>query len=417
MTGLLVLALVNPFNPIGDLAHAIASAASWAVGVLWDVFNALDPSFGSWFTAGPWRTSIEIGGSVALLMLVVAVIYGAVRGEGPGAIGRTLLALVGAALATTAALFLIEAALQVVNLWSNALIASSASGQPSSNPFSGAAAMLATQGSGVMILAGILMFFTAIVVGLELVVRTVGIYLATMFLPFVFGAMVWQPLRVWAKRLVELVAALVLLKLPLAGLFALGIAMVNSIGSSGPSQTAVNSITLIGTFALGAFVPGAILKVTHIAGEAATAGIGHRAASSAAHRGVAMGASAAMGAGGAEVAAAGLTGRAQRSSGRSGGGSSGMAAVGGAGGASGGGEAAAGTAGGGVGAAGGAAGSAARSAADAVTGGIGGTPGGAGGAGAGAGAGGSGGAARGVGGATSSPFDVQQPPNAPQVKK
>jgi hypothetical protein len=322
--------LAFSLNPIDDLAHSILDAANYALDGLWSAVTATTSvSFGSWFTQGPWRASLEIGGSVALIMLVVAILAGAIRGEGVGSIGRTLGALVFAGLIMAAALPLTTTTMHLVDAWSAQLISSATSAK---TPLSSAILILDPATNGEKIWVGMALFLVAFIAWLELIVREIGIYLVALFLPIVFGALVWQPLRVWAKRLVEVLVGLVLLKLPIAALIAIIVAQSNN------ANLVSAPVTVIGGLAVAVFAPSVIFRLVSFAGEAATLGLGHHAMSSTARRGAAIGLSAAGGAAGLDLLQAGVTGgvvkgspNASGTSGTSGGagmaGAAGMAAV------------------------------------------------------------------------------------------
>jgi hypothetical protein len=85
-------------------------------------------------------------------------------------------------------------------------------------------------------LPGFLLFlgalFTALatfVVWLELIMREAAIYVAVAFLPLTFVAMVWERTAHWCRKLVELLAAIILAKLTIAVAIALAAgAMANA---------------------------------------------------------------------------------------------------------------------------------------------------------------------------------------------
>jgi hypothetical protein len=117
---------------------------------------------------------------------------------------------------------------------------------------------------GFFIAAGALMLW------LELLLREVAVYVIVLMLPLVFAAFVWPARRIWAIRAVEILVALILAKLAIVSVLALGAgALDHSIDSSG----IVNLVAGIALVTLGAFAPWALVKLLPL-GELAAAAAG-----------------------------------------------------------------------------------------------------------------------------------------------
>jgi hypothetical protein len=126
----------------------------------------------------------------------------------------------------------------------------------------------------------------ALALWLELLLREVAVYVIVLMLPLVFAAFVWPARRVWAIRAVELLVALILAKLAIVSVLALG---------AGALEHAASGASIIGLLAgvalvtLGAFAPWALLKLLPL-GELAAAAAplrGHLSASASAGAAVA----------------------------------------------------------------------------------------------------------------------------------
>ena len=117
---------------------------------------------------------------------------------------------------------------------------------------------------GFFIAAGALMLWV------ELLLREVAVYVIVLMLPLVFAAFVWPARRIWAIRAVEMLVALILAKLAIVSVLALGSgALDHAVGSSSIVSLAAG-IALVG---LGAFAPWALVTLMPL-GELAAAGAG-----------------------------------------------------------------------------------------------------------------------------------------------
>jgi len=133
----------------------------------------------------------------------------------------------------------------------------------------------------VAFLIGFFVAAGALALWLELVLREVAVYVIVLMLPLVFAAFVWPARRVWAIRAVELLVALILAKLAIVSVLALG---------AGALEHATSGASIVGLLAgvalvtLGAFAPWALLKLLPLGELAAAAGPlrGHLSASASA---------------------------------------------------------------------------------------------------------------------------------------
>lgn len=104
----------------------------------------------------------------------------------------------------------------------------------------------------------------------ELLVREIAVYVVVAMLPLVFAAMVWPARRVWAIRTVEVLVALILSKIAIVMVLALGGAALDHAGVTGVSKL-LGGLALV---ILGAFSPWLLLRLIPMA-EVASAAVGH----------------------------------------------------------------------------------------------------------------------------------------------
>jgi len=120
------------------------------------------------------------------------------------------------------------------------------------------------------VMAGGLVVAAAGALWVELLLREIAVYVVVAMLPLVFAAMVWPARRVWAVRAVEVLVALILAKVAIVVVLALGGAALAHAGVSGISKLLAGLALVI----LGAFSPWLLLRLIPLA-EVASAAVGH----------------------------------------------------------------------------------------------------------------------------------------------
>ena len=126
--------------------------------------------------------------------------------------------------------------------------------------------IIASINEGILsILLSLLIIAGCLAIWLELVVRAAAIELAVFFMPLALAGLVWPATAHWAKRLVEVLVALLLMKPVIVGALCLGAGAVVDVGD--PS-TAVSGLAIL---LIAAFAPYALLKLVPIVGVSAIA--------------------------------------------------------------------------------------------------------------------------------------------------
>jgi hypothetical protein len=120
------------------------------------------------------------------------------------------------------------------------------------------------------VLAGGLVVAAGGALWIELLIREVAVYVVVGMLPVAFAALVWPARRVWAIRAVEVLVALILAKVGIVAVLALGGAALANAGLSSLSRL-LGGLALI---LLGAFTPWLLLRLIPL-GEVAAAAVGH----------------------------------------------------------------------------------------------------------------------------------------------
>lgn len=138
-------------------------------------------------------------------------------------------------------------------------------------------------GTSAWVVAGLTVadpFFAALAGGLvvaaggalwvEMLIRQIAVYVVVAMLPVVFAGMVWPARRVWAIRAVEVLVALILAKVAIVAVLALGGAALAHSGAGGISRLLAGLALVV----LGAFSPWLLLRLIPLA-EVASAAVGH----------------------------------------------------------------------------------------------------------------------------------------------
>jgi hypothetical protein len=134
----------------------------------------------------------------------------------------------------------------VVSSVSGALLRTSAAlGQPGAATF-------------VLFLGGLVVAVAAMLLWLELVVRTAAIYVAVLFLPLAMATLVWPAVSHWCRRLAETLAALVLSKLVVVAILSLAAGALAGNGGTADLSGVISGAALL---LLAAFSPFTLLRL------------------------------------------------------------------------------------------------------------------------------------------------------------
>jgi hypothetical protein len=118
-------------------------------------------------------------------------------------------------------------------------------GQPASSSFA-------------VFVGGIVITLAALLLWLELVLRTAAIYVAVLFLPLALATLVWPSVSHWCRRLTETLAAVILSKLVIVGVLSLAAAALAADGGRADLSGVISGAALL---VLAAFAPYALLQL------------------------------------------------------------------------------------------------------------------------------------------------------------
>jgi hypothetical protein len=276
------------YTPVGRLLSSTAGSAeglvmqqisSWVLDgtheaieqVAGAIGRATAPNLDStWFSSTYWRVA-ALAAMLTIPFLCTAAVQAVARADlsllGRVAFGYLPLSILGVSLAAPLTMLLLAATDQM----SAAVSASAATGGARfldhAAVVAGALASTAGESPFFAVIVGLLAMMAALGLAVELLVRAAAVYVVVLMLPLAFAALVWPARRVWAVRLVELLASLILSKFVIVAVLSLASAAFAS-GSAGVGQLLVAmSLLVFSTFAPWALMR--ILPFTELAAGAA----------------------------------------------------------------------------------------------------------------------------------------------------
>src|SRR3954468_20977883 len=275
-----------PFKAAGDevmkgVTSWVAKGAGWLVGQAGKLIDATTtPRIGSPWFLRQYRTMGALAAVFALPLLLLSVLQGVVRRDG-GIIARAAFVQLPLAFGLAAmAVTVVELLLQLSDEMSTAV--ASSVGNDAQQFFSDtgkalAAVLAATGGNSpiplfAVFLGALIAAVGAFCVWLELLIRSAAIYVAVLFLPFTFVAMIWPATARWCRRLIEILLAVILSKFVIVAIMALAAA---GLGQSRGGEAFQGVLAGAALMVLAAFSPFVLLRLIPFA-ESAAVGVGWR---------------------------------------------------------------------------------------------------------------------------------------------
>src|SRR3954447_1530409 len=275
-----------PFKAAGDevmkgVTSWVAKGAGWLVGQAGKLIDeTTTPRITSLWFLRQYRSMGALAAVFALPLLLISIIQGVLKRDGGVILRAAFVQLPLAFLLTAIAVTVVQLLLQLTDQMS-AAVASSV-GKDSAEFFedSGKALGDVLSSSGgtnpvplfATFLAALVAAAGAFCVWLELLVRSAGIYVALLFLPFTFVAMIWPATARWCRRLMEILVAVVFAKFVIVAIMALAAA---GLGQSRGDEAFQGVLAGAALMVLAAFSPFVLLRLIPMA-QSAAVGVGGR---------------------------------------------------------------------------------------------------------------------------------------------
>ena len=261
----------------------VTNAAVWVAGKVGELIeNTSSPDLQAGWFEGQYQAMLAIAGALALLMLMLAVIQSVLRQDiwilVRAAFGYLPMAFIfaGVAIAATGLLVAITDDMSTVVVQSLGTEQSDNLLQAVGDAYKNAL----HEDSGIplfgVFLGAIILAVGAFVLWLEMIIRDAAIYICVFFLPLTFVAMVWPATSRWARRLVELLIAIILAKFIIISILTLATAAIANTGVA-ESDTTTFEQMLAGSaiLVLAAWSPFALLRMIPMM-ELAAASVVHQ---------------------------------------------------------------------------------------------------------------------------------------------
>ena len=236
-------------NPVGTVAAAggdallavvvafVVDGAAWLVGqVGMAIHSGTRPDVTAAWFAGSYGDIAAIATAAVLPFFLFAVLSAVIRQSG-AALGRAVAGLAVSGLGAGAALVVVDLLVGMTDDLSGWVLRAFGVDMTA---FTTAMGQLLVQmigmevaGFGALLLSGAVAFM-GLVVWIELVLRNAAVYVATLFLPLGFAAVVWPATAHWLRRLAQGLIAIIFSKLIIVAVLALGAtALGSSVGVGG----------------------------------------------------------------------------------------------------------------------------------------------------------------------------------------
>jgi hypothetical protein len=248
----------------------VTNAAVWVTGKVGELIDATaSPNVDAEWFRGQYRSMLGVAGLLALPLLLLAVIQALMR-QDPWILARSAFGylpmafvLAGAAIVGTDLLVSITDDLSAMvndglGERSDSLLGSVGDAYSTAieDDSEGAIPLFG------VFLGAIILAIGAFVLWLEMVIRDAAIYIALFFLPLTFVAMIWPATSRYARRLVELLIAVILAKFVIVAIIGLASAAITNAGATADDgQVFERMIAGAALLVLAAWSPFALLRL------------------------------------------------------------------------------------------------------------------------------------------------------------
>lgn len=222
----------------------------------------------------------------ALGLVFIAALDAVVRGR-TGELLRLPLKIFAAFIFTAAAIVVVGMLLQLTDQMSSAISPDKGDGFFQASISATESLKQGEEGEQVPVFVGILsglaLIVSALIVWLELLIRSAAIYIVVFFLPFAFAAMIWPRTEAILKRIMELLLALIFAKFVIVAVLSLAGKALGEGGDAGQALAATAMLILASA------APIMLLSMFNL-GQAAMAGVAITGGGAATATGGALGA-------------------------------------------------------------------------------------------------------------------------------
>lgn len=287
-----VLAAIDIPNPTDVITNVVTAPAGWAWekvaegvatwvlgaiayfvdGVVSFLLTSARPDVESaWFSGAGSPYATVRGMAVALLLAFVflGIIHGLMAGDSAAMIRRVTVDLPAAVFGMVATTVVVGRLLELTDVLSSVVLSSS--DDQAVRFLSGFGATVNGAGQGfAAVIVGLVAVIAGLLVWVELMIRSVLVYVLVALSPLSFAAMVWPSARGVLRRTIELLLAVIVSKLVICIAISVGVAALAGAGTAAPADSAVTDQAAVGmgalfvgtaVLAMAAFAPFLVLKL------------------------------------------------------------------------------------------------------------------------------------------------------------
>ncbi len=224
----------------------------------------------TWFSSTYWRIA-GIGALLTLPFLFAAAIQALLRSDLTlllrAAFGYLPLSLLAVSVAAPLTMLLLAASDGASAVVSSAAGGASARALTKIGIYSGTLDLI-SRSPFISFVIGLLVVGAAVLLWVEMLMRSAAIYIVVLMLPLVFASLVWPARRVWAVRAIEVLIALILSKFVVVSVLSLSGAPLGQAGSGGVGGMLMG-LVLVSLAALAPWALVRLLPMTELASAAA----------------------------------------------------------------------------------------------------------------------------------------------------
>ncbi|GAB2615167.1 hypothetical protein [Kribbella endophytica] len=272
--------LLNPVSCVvsdvgGSAANSVwESFLKWTASGLGDlaatVFQTFSSSTTPRFDQDWWQTNLSLIVTISLPILVILFVLQCISAmihREPGRLGRALIgALIGTA-GVPLAVAVISSCGSVVDEISLAILGNRATADGMKRLTDISSLLTGASLGGFLLLAVLLALLSLFALYFVLLFIEVALVASVVFAPIAMVSWTWSATRHWLRRWIEVIGALLVAKIPMAVVFALGL---SATGAADQGSNPANLSTFLAgvlLVAMAAFAPAATFSFIHWAGD------------------------------------------------------------------------------------------------------------------------------------------------------
>ncbi len=252
------------------LTHWVVGTATWLTGTISDLIDTTSsPRVDAAWFAGSYRTMLGVAGLLAVPMLALGVMQAIVRQDSQMLVRQVVAHIPAAFLLAAAAVGVTGALVAITDELCRLVTASVATDQGGGllkQVGSAYQSAFDTSGGDNVPLFGVFVGAIVLVVAgfavwLEMIARDAAIYVALLFVPLAFVAMIWPATSRYARRLVEILIALIISKLAIVAILSLATRALTTPDAAAPGAGRFE-VLIAGTalLVMAAWAPFAVMR-------------------------------------------------------------------------------------------------------------------------------------------------------------